>query len=174
MRRRVAITGIGVIAPGGVGTKSFWDLLVNGRTATRTISTFDPTPFRSRVAGEVDFDPASHGLTAEQVRRIDRSGQFAVVCAREAVTDSGLDMDSVDPSRVGPGPTGVAPQLQPVPLIVVAVSPAGTLSVTVTVNEQVAPVVEETFTVVTPTGNTLPDAGTPVTVPQPPDVTGAG
>ena len=61
--RRVVITGIGVVAPGGVGTKDFWDLLTAGRTATRTITFFDPSPFRSRVAAECDFDPAAHGLT---------------------------------------------------------------------------------------------------------------
>src|SRR5205807_7585306 len=56
--RRVAITGIGVVAPGGVGTKAFWALLTDGRTATRPISTFDASAFRSRVAAEIDFDPA--------------------------------------------------------------------------------------------------------------------
>ena len=61
MDRRVVITGIGVLAPGGTGTKEFWDLLTEGRTATRRITFFDPNPFRSQVAAEGDFDP---GLTA--------------------------------------------------------------------------------------------------------------
>ena len=51
----MVITGLEVIAPGGVGSKSFWDLLSNGRTATRGITFFDPAPFRSRVAAEIDF-----------------------------------------------------------------------------------------------------------------------
>ena len=58
MGRRVVITGIGVVAPGGVGIKDFWSLLTEGRTATRGITLFDAAPFRSRVAAEVDFDPA--------------------------------------------------------------------------------------------------------------------
>ncbi|MDT0266138.1 beta-ketoacyl-[acyl-carrier-protein] synthase family protein [Streptomyces sp. DSM 44915] len=99
--RRVAITGIGVLAPGGVGTKEFWNLLAEGITATRTISLFDASAFRSRVAAEVDFDPEAHGLSPQEIRRMDRAAQFAVVAARAAVGDSGLDLDSVDSHRVG-------------------------------------------------------------------------
>jgi len=101
MDRRVVITGIGVLAPGGTGTKEFWDLLSEGRTATRRISFFDPSPFRSQVAAEVDFDPASHGLSPQQVRRMDRAAQFAVVAAAAAQADSGMDSGSLDPHRVG-------------------------------------------------------------------------
>ncbi|GLZ38906.1 beta-ketoacyl-[acyl-carrier-protein] synthase family protein [Actinokineospora sp. NBRC 105648] len=101
MSRRVVITGIGVRAPGGRGTKEFWDLLTAGRTATRPISSFDASPFRSRVAGEVDFDPALEGITPRELRRMDRATQFAVACAREAVADSGVAFAGVDPHRVG-------------------------------------------------------------------------
>ncbi|GAA2999311.1 beta-ketoacyl-[acyl-carrier-protein] synthase family protein [Actinokineospora diospyrosa] len=99
--RQVAITGIGVTAPGGVGTKNFWDLLTSGRTATRRISTFDPSPFRSQIAAEVDFDAAAAGLSPQQERRMDRAAQFAVVTALEAVADSGTGFDDVDPHRFG-------------------------------------------------------------------------
>ncbi|WET76798.1 beta-ketoacyl-[acyl-carrier-protein] synthase family protein [Amycolatopsis sp. QT-25] len=90
MLRRVAITGMGVIAPGGVGTAAFWDLITAGRTATRTISFFDPAPFRSRVAAECDFDPAEHGFDPDEAVRLDRSTQLAVIAAGEAVSDGGL------------------------------------------------------------------------------------
>ncbi|MFC8363443.1 beta-ketoacyl-[acyl-carrier-protein] synthase family protein [Streptomyces griseorubiginosus] len=99
--RRVVITGVEVIAPGGVGARKFWELLTEGRTATRGITFFDPTPFRSRVAAEVDFDPYAHGLTRQEVRRMDRAAQFAVVAARGAVADSGLALDALDPYRIG-------------------------------------------------------------------------
>jgi minimal PKS ketosynthase (KS/KS alpha) len=99
--RRVAITGVGVLAPGGIGTKDFWSLLSDGRTATRGITFFDPSPFRSRVAAEIDFDPEAHGLTPQEIRRMDRAAQFAVVAAREAVADSGLDPGGLDPFRTG-------------------------------------------------------------------------
>lgn len=101
MQREVVITGIGVVAPGGIGVKEFWSLLSEGRTATRTISFFDPAPFRSQVAAEVDFDPELHGLRPQEVRRMDRAAQFAVVTAAEAVTDSGLDLAALDPCRTG-------------------------------------------------------------------------
>lgn len=99
--RRVVITGMGVIAPGGVGRKNFWQLLADGRSATRRISFFDPAQFRSQVAAEVDFDPELHGLTPQEIRRMDRAAQFAVVSAAEAVGDSGLDLAAHAPHRVG-------------------------------------------------------------------------
>ncbi|MDQ0748253.1 act minimal PKS ketosynthase (KS/KS alpha) [Streptomyces africanus] len=101
MTRRVVITGIGVRAPGGNGTKAFWDLLSQGRTATRSISFFDASSFRSRIAGEVDFDAQAEGLSPRQIRHMDRATQFAVACTREALADSGLDVNAADPHRIG-------------------------------------------------------------------------
>lgn len=101
MRRRVVITGVGVLAPGGIGIKAFWSLLSEGRTSTRGITFFDPDPFRSRIAAEIDFDPAAHGLSPQENRRMDRAAQLAVVATREAVADSGLELIELDPHRVG-------------------------------------------------------------------------
>ncbi|MFB8239234.1 beta-ketoacyl-[acyl-carrier-protein] synthase family protein [Kitasatospora purpeofusca] len=100
-RRRVAVTGIGVVAPGGVGVPAFWDLLTAGRTATRGITLFDPAGFRSRIAAECDFDPAAHGLGPDEVQRADRYVQFAMVAADEAIGDAGLDLAAEDPWRIG-------------------------------------------------------------------------
>ncbi|MER6675066.1 beta-ketoacyl-[acyl-carrier-protein] synthase family protein [Streptomyces sp. NPDC000983] len=101
MTRRVAVTGIGVVAPDGIGVPRFWDLLSSGRTATRRISFFDPSGLRSQIAAECDFDPAAHGLTEDQIARNDRYIQFALVAGEEAVRDSGLDLAAQDPWRVG-------------------------------------------------------------------------
>ncbi|MFJ9848269.1 beta-ketoacyl-[acyl-carrier-protein] synthase family protein [Streptomyces sp. NPDC101150] len=101
MTRRVAVTGVGIVAPGGVGVPAFWDLLSAGRTATRGITLFNPEGFRSRIAAECDFDPAAHGLGPEQVAAQDRYIQFAMVAAREAVRNAGLDTDSEDRWRIG-------------------------------------------------------------------------
>ncbi|MCL6298259.1 beta-ketoacyl-[acyl-carrier-protein] synthase family protein [Streptomyces kronopolitis] len=101
MTRRVAVTGVGIVAPGGVGVPAFWDLLSAGRTATRGITLFDPEGFRSRIAAECDFDPAAHGLSSEQVARSDRYVQFAMVAAKEALRDAGLDAEQEDPWRIG-------------------------------------------------------------------------
>lgn len=97
----VVLTGIGVVAPGGSGTKKFWDLISAGRTATRPISFFDPAPFRSQIAAECDFDAAAEGLSPQQVRRMDRAAQLAVVSTRECLEDSGLDRSGMDPGRTG-------------------------------------------------------------------------
>jgi act minimal PKS ketosynthase (KS/KS alpha) len=98
--RRVGVTGLGVVAPRGIGVTAFWDLLTSGRSATRTITRFDAGPFRSRIAAEVDFDPAAVGLTQRQARRWDRTTQFAVVAAREALATAGLP-DGCVPERTG-------------------------------------------------------------------------
>ncbi|MFI0421589.1 beta-ketoacyl-[acyl-carrier-protein] synthase family protein [Spongiactinospora sp. 9N601] len=100
MDRRTVITGMGVLAPGGTGTKDFLELLASGRTATRRISFFDPSPFRSQVAAECDFDPAIAGLTHREARRMDRATQLAVVAARQAVAEAGIEPDELDPHRV--------------------------------------------------------------------------
>ncbi|MEU2659318.1 beta-ketoacyl-[acyl-carrier-protein] synthase family protein [Streptomyces sp. NPDC007325] len=100
MTRRVAVTGIGVVAPGGTGAKAFWDLLTDGRTATRGITLFDPAGLRSRIAAECDFDPEAHGLGPELSRHADRYIQFAAVAADEAVQDAGLDTAAEDPWRI--------------------------------------------------------------------------
>jgi minimal PKS ketosynthase (KS/KS alpha) len=99
--RRVAVTGIGLVVPGAVGREAAWEMLIAGRTATRTTSFFDPARFRSRMAAECDFDATAAGLSPQEQRRMDRAAQFAVVCAREAVADAGLDLTATDRTRVG-------------------------------------------------------------------------
>jgi act minimal PKS ketosynthase (KS/KS alpha) len=99
--RRVVITGIGVVAPGGIGTKQFWEALTEGRTATRRISLFDPSGYRSQIAAECDFDPVLAGLRPQEIRRMDRAAQFAVVSAREALADSGLSTGELPVERTG-------------------------------------------------------------------------
>ncbi|MEU8582161.1 beta-ketoacyl-[acyl-carrier-protein] synthase family protein [Streptomyces abikoensis] len=99
--RRAVITGVGVRAPGGRGVKEFWDLLSSGRTATRTISSFDPAPFRSRIAGEIDFDPLAEGFTPREIERWDRATLLAVASVREAIEDSGLETAALTPEKLG-------------------------------------------------------------------------
>ena len=99
--RRSAVTGIGVVAPGGRTRDAFWDAITAGRTATRGITFFDPSGFRSQIAAEADFDPIAAGLSEHEVRRMDRYIQFAAAAGMEAVTDSGLDLEAVDRERMG-------------------------------------------------------------------------
>ncbi|HEX5742157.1 MAG TPA: beta-ketoacyl-[acyl-carrier-protein] synthase family protein [Pilimelia sp.] len=99
--RRVAVTGIGVVAPGGVGREPFWRLLTDGRTATRRTSLFDASGFLSQVSAECDFDPVAAGLSAQEIHRNDRYVQFALAAADEALADSGLAAAERDPERTG-------------------------------------------------------------------------
>ncbi|GAB3581196.1 beta-ketoacyl-[acyl-carrier-protein] synthase family protein [Amycolatopsis endophytica] len=101
MTRRAVITGIGAVAPGGIGVPAYWKQLTDGVSATAPISLFDASPYRSRIAAEVDFDPAAAGLGPQEIRRLDRAAQFAVVAAREAVEDSGLEFGSLPGERTG-------------------------------------------------------------------------
>ncbi|MBB3053110.1 act minimal PKS ketosynthase (KS/KS alpha) [Prauserella isguenensis] len=91
-----AITGVGAVAPGRTGRDAFWELLAAGRTATRTISSFDPAPFRSRVAAECEFDSAAVADT--WLRDADRANQLAVTAATEAWHDAGI---RTTPGRIG-------------------------------------------------------------------------
>lgn len=99
--RRVVVTGIGAITPLGIGREALWDGLHARRSAVRTITRFDPSPFRTHIAAEVTgFDPADH-MEAKRVKRLDRFGQFVVAASRLALADAGLDLTREDRTRVG-------------------------------------------------------------------------
>lgn len=99
--RRTVVTGVGVVAPGGATRDAFWATITAGRTATRRITVFDPSPFRSQIAAECDFDPADAGLGPRERRRADRYVQFALACSIEAVADAGLCLDDAGRQRAG-------------------------------------------------------------------------
>lgn len=98
--KRVVITGLGAVTPIGTGTQTFWDAAVRGANGIQPLKSIDTTEFRSKVGGEVkDFDPLEH-FGAEEIAHLGRSSQFAVVAARMAVAQSGLDMGKEDPYRI--------------------------------------------------------------------------
>lgn len=99
--RRIVVTGLGVVAPGGSTRETFWQRITSGKTATRRVSFFDPAEYRSQVAAECDFDPVAAGLTPQEIRRNDRYSQFALVASDEAMADAGLAKDDLDGERVG-------------------------------------------------------------------------
>jgi len=100
MKRRVVITGLGVIAPNGVGKRKFWDALKEGRSGIRRITRFDPSPFPTQFAGEVDFDPARF-ISFKQMKRMDRTSHLAVSAAKMAVEDARLKIQDEDQDRIG-------------------------------------------------------------------------
>jgi 3-oxoacyl-[acyl-carrier-protein] synthase II len=87
----VVITGIGAVTPIGHGAAGLWGGVERGQTAVRELTRFDPAPFRSHVAAEIDDFDARAFLTDRRARRLDRFSQLAVVAADLAMRDAGLD-----------------------------------------------------------------------------------
>ncbi len=100
--RRVAITGMGIVCPVGVGVDVAWDAMVAGRSGVRTLTAFDTTDYAVHFGGYIDdFDP-SPVLDTKDVRRMSRFQQFAVVAAAEAMADAGLtEVDPTEADRYG-------------------------------------------------------------------------
>ena len=101
MKRRVVITGLGVISPVGNDIESFWRALISGKSGIGPITSFDASNFDSRIAGEVkDFEPTKH-MDAKEAKRMEKFAQFAVAVAKQAVADAGLDLAKEDANRIG-------------------------------------------------------------------------
>jgi 3-oxoacyl-[acyl-carrier-protein] synthase II len=100
-KRRVVVTGMGIVSPVGIGLAAAWDNIVAGRSGIAPITRFDCSTFPSRIAGEVkDFDVTRY-LSGKEARRYDTFIHYGLVSAMEAVTDSGLDGYGGDLERVG-------------------------------------------------------------------------
>jgi len=100
-KRRVVITGMGVIAPNGIGIENFWDSLVHGRSGIRKITHFDASSYTSQMAGEVSgFDPLDY-MDSKSARRMDRFAQFAAACTKMAIDDANLKTSDRNSERTG-------------------------------------------------------------------------
>ena len=103
-RRRVAITGLGVVTPAGIGLPRFRAALRGARSPVRRIDRFDASTFRSQVAAQVDdFEPLDH-LDAKTARQLDRFSQFSLVAGRMALEDARLEPGrggAAAPERIG-------------------------------------------------------------------------
>ncbi|WP_426753508.1 beta-ketoacyl-ACP synthase II [Myxococcus sp. Y35] len=111
-KRRIAVTGLGLISPCGTGVEKSWDALVRGQSGVGPISLFDASRLDCRIAGEVrDFKPEDF-IDRRELRRMDRFAQFAVVAADMALADSGLKITPSNADRVaaviGSGIGGIA------------------------------------------------------------------
>ena len=99
-KRRVVITGLGTVAPNTVGKENFWAALIEGKSGIRKITRFDPTPFPTQIAGEVDLD-ISQFIEPKKARRMDRTTHLAMAAAKLAFTDSRLDLAACNLERFG-------------------------------------------------------------------------
>ena len=101
-KRRVVVTGIGIVSPNGVGKEACWHSMTNGISAVRRVTEFDVSLFNTKIAAQVrNFDPVALGLTWEESVRMDRYVQFAMVAARMALEDSSLDLKKINKERIG-------------------------------------------------------------------------
>jgi beta-ketoacyl-acyl-carrier-protein synthase II len=102
MRRRVVVTGVGVISPNGIGKENCWKAMSGGVSAVRRVDMFDVSMFRTRIAAfSKEYDPFELGLDEEEVKRMDRYVQFAVTAADMATKDAKLDFLKINRQRVG-------------------------------------------------------------------------
>lgn len=101
-KRRVVITGLGVISPNGIGKDNVWEAMSKGKSGVKRVDSFDVSCFNTKIAAEVrDFDPFKLGLTHEEVMRMDRYVQFGVLAAKMGIEDSKINLEKVDIERVG-------------------------------------------------------------------------
>ncbi len=101
MSRRVVVTGMGAITPVGLNVNDFWSSLKEGKHGFGTITKFDSTDYKCHVAAEVkDFDAKAY-MDPKTARRMELFCQYAVAAAKEAIEDSGLDMEKEDPYMAG-------------------------------------------------------------------------
>ncbi len=100
-KRRVVVTGLGVVSPVGIGVKTAWDNLIAGKSGITQITKFDASAFSSTIAGEVKGFNAEDFIPAKDARRMDTFIQYGLAAAIEAVKDSGIVATEENAERIG-------------------------------------------------------------------------
>ncbi|QSR86318.1 beta-ketoacyl-ACP synthase II [Candidatus Methylacidiphilum infernorum] len=101
-KRRVVISGMGLVSPNGNNVQQFWNSLVNGESGIGEITAFDTRDFDCKFGGEVrNFNPAKYFKNPKDARRADRFVQFAMAASKEAIESSGIDFAREDSTRLG-------------------------------------------------------------------------
>mgnify|MGYP000857830745 FL=1 len=101
MKRRVVITGLGAITPIGLNVKEFWDSCKEGKCGIAPITYFDTTDYKAKLAAEVKDFSATNYMDAKAAKRMEAFSQFAVAASKEALEDSGLNLENEDAFRIG-------------------------------------------------------------------------
>ncbi len=97
----MVVTGVGMVAPVGVGRQECWSNLLEGKSGIGTVTRFDTTGFDTTIAGEVRNFDATKWIKKREIKRVDLYSQYAMAAASEAVEDSGLDLNAEDATRCG-------------------------------------------------------------------------
>ena len=99
--KRVVVTGLGALTPIGNSVEEYWKALLNGVSGAAEITHFDASKFKTRFACEVkNFNPLDH-IDRKEARKLDLYAQYAMVVAEEAMQDSGMDLEKINPDRAG-------------------------------------------------------------------------
>ncbi|MDA1039601.1 MAG: beta-ketoacyl-ACP synthase II [Planctomycetota bacterium] len=102
MKRRVVVTGLGVVTSLGRAVETFWDRVVRGESGVGPISLFDVSGYRVQFGGQVPWEPEKEDIAGpKELKRLDRFTQFAIASAKDAVADSGIDFSKEEPFRCG-------------------------------------------------------------------------
>ena len=99
--KRVVVTGLGALTPLGNNVTETWENLVNGVSGAGPITHFDTTNFKTKFACEVKNFKVNEHLDRKEARKMDLYTQYAIVAAKEAIEDSGMDLETVDKNRIG-------------------------------------------------------------------------
>ncbi|MCX5699550.1 MAG: beta-ketoacyl-[acyl-carrier-protein] synthase family protein [Candidatus Omnitrophica bacterium] len=101
MMEKIAITGIGVVSPSGIGKRQFWANIKSGRSFIKKITRFDASLYPARIAGQIDdLEKYSH-ISERLLKKIDAFSHMALVAAELALQDAGIDIKNEDPSLMG-------------------------------------------------------------------------
>jgi 3-oxoacyl-[acyl-carrier-protein] synthase II len=101
LKRRVVVTGVGLVTPLGVGIENVWQSIINGESGIGPITRFDITHHDTKFAGEVKGFKAEEYVSPKEVKRMDLFIQYALAATATAMADAGIDMDKEDAERVG-------------------------------------------------------------------------
>ncbi|RKD34402.1 beta-ketoacyl-ACP synthase II [Thermohalobacter berrensis] len=101
MKKRVVVTGIGIVSPVGIGKENFWTALKEGKSGVDYITRFDTEEFTTKIAAEVkEFDPRDY-IDKKEAKRMDRFTQYAVAASKMAVEDADLKADEINQEKFG-------------------------------------------------------------------------
>jgi 3-oxoacyl-[acyl-carrier-protein] synthase II len=101
MKRRVVVTGLGIVSPIGCAKDIFWDNLIKGKSGIGPLTYFDASQYDSRIAGEIKEFVPHPSISSKELRRMEKFVQFGVTAAKGAMEDSGIDVSKEDPYRIG-------------------------------------------------------------------------
>lgn len=100
-KRRVVVTGVGVVSPIGIGKEEFWNAILAGKCGIEYITHFDASSFPCKLAAEIkNFNPQEY-FSPKSSRRMSRGTQFAIIATRKALEDTHLEINNIDPYRIG-------------------------------------------------------------------------